>query len=253
MGNSFDMHGQSRYDQVIYYNLLVCKWLDYCPVRRTPTYHSIGTTAIIRLQSGRQNKIHYQLEYAPFAELVVNLSFFRQRIILIVPFAPYHRHRPRKVEQACKMSILGKVFFVVLCLFCHVSIAKSLSQQYCHSPTTKEPIPFCVATKEIYNTTTEATDLFVTFAYQKSLYGGWGAIGIGDSMFGALIFMAYGEESEEDGKTISCSSELSIDVLRYSLTDIYIYFQTLFSALEPASECIKRSVQYLSSYKLICL
>lgn len=120
------------------------------------------------------------------------------------------------------MSILGKFFLVVLCLFCHLSTGKSLSQQHCHSPTAKEPIPFCVATKEIYNTTTEATDLFVTFAYQKSLYGGWGAIGIGDSMFGALIFMTYGEESEEDGKTISCSSELIIDVLQYSLTNIYL-------------------------------
>lgn len=98
------------------------------------------------------------------------------------------------------MAFLRKFGFVFLCVFYHISIGESLSSQYCHSQTAKKPTPFCVATNTIYNTTTEATDLFVTFAYQQSLYGGWGAVGLGDSMFGALMFMTYATESNENGR-----------------------------------------------------
>lgn len=96
--------------------------------------------------------------------------------------------------------MIRNFWLVLLCIFYHVSLGEFLSAQYCHSRTAQEPIPFCVATTTTYNTTTQATDLYVTFAYQKSLYGGWGAIGLGSGMYGALMFVTYGEELTEDGK-----------------------------------------------------
>lgn len=106
------------------------------------------------------------------------------------------------------MALLRKSGFVILGLLYHVSLVESLAAQYCHSQTAQEPIPFCVATETTYNTTTQATDMSVTFAYQKSPYGGWGAIGLGDGMYGALMFVTYDESPKEDGNTYFLSGEL---------------------------------------------
>lgn len=98
------------------------------------------------------------------------------------------------------MAILRKACLAFLGLLCHISASAFLSAQYCHSLKVKESVPFCVAAITTYNTTTQGIDLSVTFAYQKSLHGGWGAIGLGDGMYGALMFVTYGEDSEKDGK-----------------------------------------------------
>lgn len=102
------------------------------------------------------------------------------------------------------MAILRTLRFALLCLFLCISRGQA-SSQYCHFQNPQEPIFFCVATSTRYNTSTDATDLFVTFAYEKSEYGGWGAIGLGSGMYGALMFVTYGKESHSDGEDLLLS------------------------------------------------
>ncbi|KAJ5538941.1 eukaryotic cytochrome b561 domain-containing protein [Penicillium frequentans] len=62
--------------------------------------------------------------------------------------------------------------------------------QYCHSDPSV-PIHFCLAIETWQNTTSSSTDLLMTFGSQKVFQDGWIAVGLGSSMFGALIFAEY--------------------------------------------------------------
>jgi len=42
-----------------------------------------------------------------------------------------------------------------------------------------------------YNTTSKATDLLATFGYQSFSAGGWTSVGLGSSMYGALVVIGY--------------------------------------------------------------
>ncbi len=89
----------------------------------------------------------------------------------------------------------------ILLLTAHLSVLGSAaSVQHCHVETNEDaPIPFCIAVSTWENTSALATDLIVTFGYQRSSGKGWGAIGLGESMFPSLIFLVYGLQSENEG------------------------------------------------------
>lgn len=95
------------------------------------------------------------------------------------------------------MPRLG-IFLLVAHLLALGSLAASV--QHCNVETDKTAaIPFCVAVSTWDNTSTLATDLVVTFGYQRTSGKGWGAVGLGEAMFPALIFMTYGLQSADEG------------------------------------------------------
>ncbi|KAH8807113.1 hypothetical protein F5884DRAFT_899568 [Xylogone sp. PMI_703] len=71
----------------------------------------------------------------------------------------------------------------------HVGVVHS-SMQYCYEDL-QVPIHFCLAVETWHNKTSSSTDLLVTFGHQRFREGGWTAVGVGRSMFGALMFIEY--------------------------------------------------------------
>lgn len=61
-----------------------------------------------------------------------------------------------------------------------------------------------MASNTRHNISTGATDLFVTFGYEKSEHGGWASVGLGSGMYGALMFVTYAPESSNDGEYFPC-------------------------------------------------
>ncbi|KAI5865667.1 hypothetical protein GGS23DRAFT_618823 [Durotheca rogersii] len=76
------------------------------------------------------------------------------------------------------------------------------STQYCHNDA-RIPVHFCVAVQTSQNASTSSTDLYLTFGYSRSSYGGWTAVGLGNEMLGALIFAVYAETSSNSTPIVS--------------------------------------------------
>ncbi|KAL1967554.1 hypothetical protein VTN77DRAFT_3069 [Rasamsonia byssochlamydoides] len=72
------------------------------------------------------------------------------------------------------------------------SPAVAAGAQYCH-----DKPQFCMAVATKTNTTTHSRDIFVSLQAQPSANGGWTAVGIGQGMAGALMFLVYSDPSRE--------------------------------------------------------
>ncbi|BFZ65026.1 hypothetical protein YB2330_006189 [Saitoella coloradoensis] len=83
--------------------------------------------------------------------------------------------------------------FVVTCLL-SLFLCVSAQVQYCSSSSV------CIALETHENSTTNAADLYFQISAQKSQ--GWGAMGIGDGMKGALMFILYPDGTDQ-GVTVS--------------------------------------------------
>lgn len=90
---------------------------------------------------------------------------------------------------------------VALCFVLARVASEGTAAQYCHPESPQAPVVFCVAANTRLNTSTQATDLIVTFGHQRSPRGGWAAVGLGEGMFGALMFITYAQESSTDSKS----------------------------------------------------
>ncbi|KAH9985966.1 hypothetical protein F4779DRAFT_639293 [Xylariaceae sp. FL0662B] len=77
------------------------------------------------------------------------------------------------------------------------------SVQYCHHEVPQNPFTFCAAVNTHLNTTTSALDWAITFGYQRTRDAGWAALGIGSSMYGALMFITYTKEKSTKDLIIS--------------------------------------------------
>jgi hypothetical protein len=86
-----------------------------------------------------------------------------------------------------------------LCLLPTGVECERMSAQYCHSETPQAPVRFCLAANTRHNVSTQTTDLAITFGHERSPRGGWAAVGIGEGMYGALMFVTYAGTSK-DGK-----------------------------------------------------
>ena len=64
------------------------------------------------------------------------------------------------------------------------------SLQYCNTRSYVQ-LHLCLAVDTYYNTTSKATDLLATFGYQSFSAGGWTSVGLGSSMYGALVVIGY--------------------------------------------------------------
>ncbi|KAJ6443422.1 eukaryotic cytochrome b561 domain-containing protein [Purpureocillium lavendulum] len=73
----------------------------------------------------------------------------------------------------------------ITCLLGMASLAQA-SLQYCHQDD-ELPMHMCVAVDAHYNRSSQATDVLATFGYQVVHRGGWTSVGLGSSMYGALV------------------------------------------------------------------
>lgn len=79
--------------------------------------------------------------------------------------------------------------------------SEGITAQCCHPANLQAPVVFCVAANLWRNMSTQAIDLIVIFGHQRSPRGGWAAVGLGEGMFGALMFITYAQESPTKSKT----------------------------------------------------
>lgn len=80
------------------------------------------------------------------------------------------------------IQFLSRGFFGVL-LFCSWATA---AIQYCHKD---ELVNLCLGMITAKNETNSGTDLFMTLGFEGSATTGWMALGIGEQMAGALMFL----------------------------------------------------------------
>ncbi|UNI20935.1 hypothetical protein JDV02_006981 [Purpureocillium takamizusanense] len=69
------------------------------------------------------------------------------------------------------------------------------SLQYCNQRSHVQ-LHVCLAVDTYYNATSKAVDLLATFGYQVVSAGGWTAVGLGSSMYGALVIIGYVDHGE---------------------------------------------------------
>lgn len=98
------------------------------------------------------------------------------------------------------MSRLLALMTVLLCYLMLRVSSERMKGQYCHANTAEEPVAFCVTASTWYNESTQATDLALIFGHQRSPRGGWAAVGLGEGMFGALMFITYAQASPGNSK-----------------------------------------------------
>jgi hypothetical protein len=87
-------------------------------------------------------------------------------------------------SMASRMALLLGAIGLILAQ----SQLASATVQHCHD---WDKVSFCVAVNRWHNASTSSTDLVVTFGYDKPSDIGWQAIGLGNQMIGALIFLTY--------------------------------------------------------------
>jgi hypothetical protein len=112
--------------------------------------------------------------------------------------------------------LLALAFLFVLLL---ASPAAAAGVQYCH-----DKLQFCMAVSTKTNTTTQGRDIFVSLSAQPSENGGWTAVGIGQAMAGALMFLIYSDTSR-DSVTASIrttSSHVMPTVLTANMTEVAV-------------------------------
>ncbi|KAF5024433.1 hypothetical protein F66182_3519 [Fusarium sp. NRRL 66182] len=75
--------------------------------------------------------------------------------------------------------------------------------QYCQFEDGDHPLTLCAAVNARPNLTASSEDWSITFGYQRIQKRGWGALGIGSGMYGALMFVTYAAEKSPQDLTLS--------------------------------------------------
>lgn len=89
-----------------------------------------------------------------------------------------------------------KILFPLL-LFVFLSAANTV--QYCTDKWETSRVSFCVGASSSYDATSQAADVYLTLLASFKSKRGWGAIGVGERMSGALMFVTYPGTIEGDG------------------------------------------------------
>lgn len=80
---------------------------------------------------------------------------------------------------------------LICAAFLWASPAVAEGARYCH-----DKLQFCIAVATKENATTHGRDVFVSLSARPSENGGWTAVGIGQVMAGALMFLVYSDSSK---------------------------------------------------------
>ncbi|PWI66157.1 hypothetical protein PCL_05375 [Purpureocillium lilacinum] len=89
---------------------------------------------------------------------------------------------------------IRRLWACAILLISAASLAQA-SLQYCNTRSYVQ-LHLCLAVDTYYNTTSKATDLLATFGYQSFSAGGWTSVGLGSSMYGALVVIGYVHNGE---------------------------------------------------------
>ncbi|GFP58249.1 cytochrome b561 domain-containing protein At2g30890 [Trichoderma asperellum] len=90
-------------------------------------------------------------------------------------------------------------------LFLLLTVVSATPSQYCLSGLPRDEVDFCMAVSLYHNHSTEAHDVYLSFAMRRSANSsgshalGWTAIGAGPQMAGSLMFVLYGDPESSDG------------------------------------------------------
>jgi hypothetical protein len=82
------------------------------------------------------------------------------------------------------ISLLGLAFF---------STSATAAIQYCHKD---ELVSMCMGMVTAKNETNSGTDLYVTLGYEGTATTGWMAMGAGEQMAGALMFVVIADQQK---------------------------------------------------------
>lgn len=85
--------------------------------------------------------------------------------------------------------------FLLLAFFGTVLFSSRVAAaiQYCHKD---ELVNLCLGMAAAKNETSGGTDLFVTLGFEGSATTGWMALGVGEQMAGALMFLMISDQQK---------------------------------------------------------